>query len=71
MNPLVDLQKQIAYTLIAKVQNGEITTDRATEIARKVEILLPDFLTKKELEEASAYIIKIPELSSIKLNINE
>lgn len=71
MNHLINLQKQIAYTLIDKIQNNEITTDRATEIARKIEVILPDFLTNKQLRKVFGYIVEIPELSDIKLNLDK
>lgn len=70
MDSLINLQKQIAYSLIDKIQNNEVTTDRATQIAHNIEVLLPDFLTKEQLREAFTYIVKIPELSSIKLDLN-
>lgn len=71
MYPLTELQKQIAYRLIDKIQKNELTSGRATEIARKIEVLLPDFLTNEQLKEAFDHIIKIPELSDIKLNLTK
>lgn len=71
MNPIIDLQKQIAYTLIDKIQKNEITTDLATEIALKVERLLPDFLIDKQLDEVFKRITEIPALSSVKLNLDK
>jgi len=69
MSLLIDLQKQIAYTLLDKMESGEMTTDRAAEIARKVEMLLPDSLTDEQLRTALPDIISIPELSGVGFNI--
>ena len=65
MSQLTDLQKQIAYTLLEKMENDEMTTERATEIARIVEMLLPDSLPDNQLNTVLPDIITIPELSGV------
>lgn len=65
MSRLTDLQKQIANILLDKVEYDELTTQRVSEIAKKVEMLLPDSLSDDQLNTALQDIIKIPELSGI------
>lgn len=69
MGKLVVLQKQIAYTLIDKMESQELTTDRATEIARKIELLLPNSLSDIQVDEVIPQIICIPELSGVGFNL--
>ena len=63
MSRLKDLQRQIAYTLLEKIEKDEITTERAIQIARKIEMLLPESLQDDQLNEVLPDIISISELS--------
>ena len=59
------LQQRIGYTIINKLESGEITLDRSQEIARKVLEIIPEDASDDKLTEIIKQINSIAELKGL------
>jgi hypothetical protein len=70
MDTVLEIQKKINDLLLNLVESNKISSDRAAEIARKTEMLLPLTLTPDQLKVVLKEIKSIPELALLDFQLN-
>lgn len=66
---IFSLQQRIGYTLLDKLENGEMTLARVTDISKKVLEVIPEEANENMFREIVVRLSVIPELRGLEFGL--